>query len=108
MEKSHFRWTNFRGEDQAGIKSRDQQIISLQGAAAKACVVGFGKSYLFPNRFNGLDQVRLKGERPEIYQQYFVPRETGGLEIRACLGKREYGTGRSMGSQNEGESQRNS
>jgi predicted phage-related endonuclease len=64
------------------VDQLDQQIIALQGDRAKAYVLGFGKNYLYLNMFNGIDQKRLKDEKPEVYEQYFVSRATGGSYVR--------------------------
>jgi len=63
------------------IDKIDAEILKLQ-TAPKAYVVGFGKSYIMTNKFNGIDSGRLKAEQPEIYQQYYVSRETGGQSLR--------------------------
>lgn len=61
------------------IEQLDEQIMELQRPFGdKAYVVGFGKSYINKSRFNGLDQTRLKNEKPEVYSEYFVSRVTDG------------------------------
>ena len=53
----------------------------------KAFVVGFGKSYLTPTVWSGVDVSKLKQEHPEIYEQVFVKRATGSETLRVYPAK---------------------
>lgn len=65
------------------IEDLDKQIIARQGDKKKIYLVGFGKNYVYASKFNGLDQTRLKAEKPDVYAQYFISgKETGGEYIR--------------------------
>lgn len=60
----------------------EQKIIELQGVC-KAYVPGFGKSYVSESSWSGLDTQRLKAEKPELYEQYFIKgRATGSKTLR--------------------------
>lgn len=51
-------------------------------------LLGYGKLTLTPNAWYGLDVARLKQEKPEIYDQYFVDgRMSGGFKITATPDK---------------------
>lgn len=53
----------------------------------KAFVVGFGKSYLTPTVWSGVDVQKLKTEHPDIYEQVFVKRPTGSETLRVYPAK---------------------
>lgn len=65
----------------------EQRIYELQRGpdgkrVERAFVIGYGKSYLTPTVWSGLDATRLKTEKPEIYEQFFVKRPTGSETLR--------------------------
>lgn len=66
---------------EAALEEYDKKIIALQGDRPKAYVLGFGKSYVMNATFNGLDQSRLKTEKPEIYEQYKVVGKATGQQF---------------------------
>lgn len=70
----------------------EQKIYDLQRDSdgkriERAFVLGFGKSYLMPTVWSGLDTSRLKAEHPEIYEQYFTKRPTGSETLRVYPAK---------------------
>lgn len=46
----------------------------------RAFVLGFGKSYLTPTAWSGIEVARLKAEQPAIYEQYYVKGKLTGSE----------------------------
>ena len=53
----------------------------------KAFVIGFGKSYLTPTVWSGVDTSKLKEQFPEVYEQVFVKRATGSETLRVYPAK---------------------
>ncbi len=56
----------------------------------RAWVSGYGKSYLTPTVWSGLDASRMKAEDPALYEKYFVKRATGGETLRTYAQKGGY------------------
>ena len=48
----------------------------------KAFVLGFGKSYLTPTVWSGIDSAKLKEQYPDVYNDVFVKRPTGSETLR--------------------------
>lgn len=70
----------------------EQKIYELQRNDAgqrieKAFVLGFGKSYLTPTVWTGVDQGKLKNDFPEVYEQVFVKKATGSETLRVYPAK---------------------
>lgn len=72
------------------LQKINEQIVNLCDVNAmtpetkRYYLVGYGKLTLSPTAFYGLDVTRLKQEKPEIYQQYFIDgRMSGGWKITA-------------------------
>jgi predicted phage-related endonuclease len=65
------------------IELAQHKAVDLIGEGVEGALVrGFGKVYVMPSKFNGIDQHRLKTEQPDIYQAYYVSRLTGGYYLR--------------------------
>lgn len=70
----------------------EQKIRELQRGpdgqrVEKAFVIGFGKSYLTPTVWSGVDVQKLKAEHPAIYEQVFVKKATGSETLRVYPAK---------------------
>lgn len=70
----------------------EQKIRELQRGpdgqrVEKAFVIGFGKSYLTPTVWSGVDVQKLKVEHPAIYEQVFVKKPTGSETLRVYPAK---------------------
>jgi predicted phage-related endonuclease len=73
----------------AEVKERKELLEALQEEAMKAMgdvpaalVHGYGKVYRMDSQANYIDATRIKAEKPEIYQQYFISRKTGEHFLR--------------------------
>jgi predicted phage-related endonuclease len=67
------------------IQLVEQRIRELQVGpdgkrVERAFVLGFGKSYLTPTAWSGIDAAKLKAEHPEIYDQVYVKGKLTGSE----------------------------
>lgn len=76
------------GTLEAKLKEYDANLIPALQLTPDAYVKGYGKVYVKPAMWYGVDVARLKADKPDVYQEYFVNgRETGSRYLRVYPNK---------------------
>jgi predicted phage-related endonuclease len=64
------------------LETIESKIHEQLADCDRAFVSGYGKVYRIPSQANYLDGKRLKADKPEVYESYFVKRLTGDYYLR--------------------------
>jgi predicted phage-related endonuclease len=85
--------TSDKEEEPGTLELVERRIYDLQRSSdgervQRAFVLGYGKSYLTPTAWSGIDASKLKTEHPEVYAQVFIKgRLTGSETLRTYPAK---------------------